>query len=189
MQGLAQLTGRAEWSKMAAGAVTLSRSVTQDGRLLPPDWAELTAAGTLRPEPAPDGSQPQTQYGPDAQRTVVWFAASCDPQARALDARWWPTLRSEHPRALDARWWPTLRSEHRAQALTLSPDGTTINPTPATLPLVAASAAAKAAGDAAAVQPLLRQAEAQQHSHPTYYGGAWSPSADADRALPVGGQR
>jgi endoglucanase len=42
------------------------------------------------------------------------------------------------------------------------------------LPLVAAAAAAKAAGDGPAVQPLLRQAKAQQDSHPTYYGGAWN---------------
>jgi endoglucanase len=158
MQGLAQLTGRAEWRSMAAGAVTLTRRLTQGGRLLPPDWAELTAAGTLRPEPAPNGSQPQTQYGPDAQRTVAWFAASCDPQARALAAR----------------WWPMLRPEHRAQALALNPDGSILNPTPAALPLVAAAAAAKAARDAPAVHPLLRRAGAQQHSHPTYYGGAWN---------------
>ena len=88
MEGLAQLTGRAEWRTMATGAVSLTRSLTQNGRLLPPDWAELTAAGALRPEPAPNGSEPQTQYGLDAQRTVAWFAASCDPQARALAARW-----------------------------------------------------------------------------------------------------
>src|SRR6266496_701180 len=58
MEGLAQLTGRAQWRSMAAGAVAMTRSITQDGRLLPPDWAELTAAGALRPEPGPGGSQP-----------------------------------------------------------------------------------------------------------------------------------
>ncbi len=158
MEGLAQLTGRAQWRRMAAGAVSVTRSLTQDGRLLPPDWAELTAAGTLRPEPAPNGSQPQTQYGPDAQRTVAWFAASCNSQARALAAR----------------WWPMLRQKDRAQALALSPNGTMLNPTPAALPLVAAAAAAKAARDGPAVHQLLRQAGAQQHSHPTYYGGAWN---------------
>jgi endoglucanase len=158
MEGLARLTGRPEWRHMAAGAVSLTRRLTRNGRLLPPDWAELTAAGALRPEPAPNGSEPQTQYGPDAQRTVAWFAASCNPQARALAAR----------------WWPMLRQQHRARALALSPDGTMLNPTPAALPLVAAAAAAKAAGDGPAVQPLLRQAKAQQDSHPTYYGGAWN---------------
>jgi endoglucanase len=158
MQGLAHLTGRAEWRRMAAGAVTLTRSLTQDGRLLPPDWAELTAGGTLRPEPAPNGSQPQTQYGLDAQRTVAWFAASCIPQARALAAR----------------WWPMLRPGDRAQALALNPAGGVLNATPAALPLVAAAAAAKAAGDSPAAHRLLHRAAAQQHSQPTYYGGAWN---------------
>lgn len=157
MEGLARLTGRAEWRAMAAGAVSLTRSLTRNGRLLPPDWAELTAAGALRPEPAPNGTEPQTQYGLDAQRIVAWFAASCNPQARALAAR----------------WWPMLRQKGRAQALALSPDGTILDPAPAALPLVATAAAAKATGDGPAVSQLLRQAEAQQHSHPTYYGGAW----------------
>src|SRR5215472_12883274 len=93
MQGLARLTGNAEWSRMAAGAVTMTRQLTQNGRLLPPDWAELTKAGALRGEPAPSGTQPQTQYGLDAQRVVAWFAGSCDAQAKALAARWWPLLR------------------------------------------------------------------------------------------------
>ena len=131
--------------------------LTRDGQLLPPDWAELTAAGALRPEPAPDGSQPQTQYGPDAQRTVAWFAASCDARARVLAAR----------------WWPLLRLGDRGQALALRPDGAVLNPTPAVLPAVASAAAATAAGASQAARALLRRAAAQQQAHPTYYGGAW----------------
>src|SRR5579859_5116520 len=111
LRGVAQATGSAQWQHLAAGAVTLTSELTHDGRLLPPDWAELTATGVLRPEPAPDGSAPQTQYGLDAQRSVVWFAASCDPRARALAAR----------------WWPLLRSGGRAQALALRPDGTVLD--------------------------------------------------------------
>lgn len=157
LQGLAQLTGDQAWHRMAAGAVTLTSQLTRDGRLLPPDWAELTAAGALRPEPAPDGSQPQTQYGPDAQRTVVWFAASCDPKAKALAARWWQLLRSgDHVRALALRL-----------------DGTVQNGTPTALSMVASAAAARAAGDGATAHKLLRQAAGQQHAHPTYYDGAW----------------
>lgn len=157
-QGLARLTGNQEWHRLATGAVTMTRELTRGGQLLPPDWAELTAAGALRPEPAPDGSQPATQYGPDAQRTVVWFAASCDPQARALAAH----------------WWPLLRPAGRDQALALRPAGTVLNGTPAVLPLVASAAAAEASRDAAAARTLLRRASAQQHSHPTYYGAAWN---------------
>ena len=157
LRGLARLTGRAEWSRLASGALTMTRRLTRNGRLLPPDWAELTASGTMRPEPAPDGSQPQTQYGPDAQRTVAWFAASCSSRARALAAR----------------WWPMLRSPDRARALSLHPDGSVLNGTPAPLALVASAAAARAAGDGRAARQLLRGAAAAQHAHPTYYGGAW----------------
>jgi endoglucanase len=63
LQDLARLTGDQMWHRLALGAVTMVSELTRNGRLLPPDWAELTAAGALRPEPAPDGSQPQTQYG------------------------------------------------------------------------------------------------------------------------------
>jgi endoglucanase len=111
----------------------------------------------LRPEPAPNGSQPQTRYGLDAQRTVAWFAASCDPQARALAAR----------------WWPLLRSGDRAQALALLPDGTVLDPLSGALPLVASAAAAKAAGDGPAAGHLLQRAGEVQRRYPTYYGGAW----------------
>jgi len=163
MEGIAAATGSQQWRRLADGAVGLTRKLSRDGKLLPPDWAALTAGGALRPEPAPDGSQPQTQYGLDAQRTVVWFAVSCDPQARALAAR----------------WWPLLRPDDRAQALALHPDGAILNGMPSVLPLVAAAAAAKAAGDSAAAQRLLRRATAAQRSHPTYYGGAWQALGSA----------
>lgn len=107
LSGLASLTGNPQWRRVAESAVTVTRRLTLGGRLLPPDWAELTAAGQLRAEPAPNGSQPQTQYGLDAQRTIVWFAASCDRRAKALAAR----------------WWGLLRPGQRSQALALRPDG------------------------------------------------------------------
>jgi endo-1,4-beta-D-glucanase Y len=157
LQSMARLTGDQVWRRLATGAVTLTAELTRNGRLLPPDWAELTAAGDLRPEPAPNGSQPQTQYGLDAQRTVAWFAVSCSPQATSLAAR----------------WWPLLRPGDRARAQALRPDGTVLDSTPAALPLVASAAAARAANDGAATRQLLAQALAQQRAHPTYYGGAW----------------
>jgi endoglucanase len=155
MTALACLTGDRRWERMANGAVALTAQLTGNGALLPPDWAELTAAGQARPVPAPDGSEPQVQYGLDAQRTVVWFAASCLPRARTLAARWWQLLR-----------WPA-----RAQALALGLDGTILTPTTSVLPLVAAAAAAQAAG--AASGRLLSQATALQLRSPRYYGGAW----------------
>jgi endo-1,4-beta-D-glucanase Y len=163
LQGLARLTGDQAWHRLALGAVAMVGELTRNGNVLPPDWAELTAAGVLRPEPAPDGSQPQTQYGPDAQRTIAWFAASCDQRARALAAH----------------WWPLLRPGGQGQALALRPDGTVLDAAPAVLPMVASAAAAKAAGDGAAARNLLHKAAAWQHAHPTYYGGAWAALGQA----------
>lgn len=158
LHGLAQLTGDEEWHRLAVSAVRITRELTAGGRVLPPDWAVLSADGTVRPEPAPDGSEPEPEYGPGAQRTVVWFAASCDPAARSLAAR----------------WWQLLRPGHRSLRLALGLGGRMVNPSYAALPLVASAAAAQAAGRRAAVGRLLRQAEWQQRSDPTYYGGAWA---------------
>lgn len=158
LTGLAGLTGDREWQQLASAAVTLTSRLTSDGRELPPDWAQLTAAGILAPVPAPDGSEPQPVYGLDAQRTIAWFAVSCDPRARALADRWWAPLR--HP--------------GRAQAMALSLGGGVLDPGAAPLPLVAAAAAARTAGQQAISRQLLQRAAAQQHSHPGYYGGAWT---------------
>jgi endoglucanase len=158
LTGLAKLTGDPRWQQLASSAVTLTSRLTDGGRELPPDWAQVTAAGALAPVPAPNGSQPQPEYGLDAQRTIAWFAVSCDPRARALAGRWWALLR--HP--------------GRAQALALRLSGGVIDPSAAPLPLVAAAAAARTAGQQTASRQLLQRAAAQQHSHPTYYGGAWA---------------
>jgi endoglucanase len=155
--GLARLTGNGEWQRLADSAMLLTQQLTGGGRLLPPDWAEL-AAGGVHPEAAPDGSAPQPQYGLDAQRAVVWFAASCDPKARALAGR----------------WWPLLRARAHYQSLALQLNGADLTPTPAVLPFVAAAAAAHAAGDTAASLRLLRLADRQQRHDPGYYGSAWS---------------
>ncbi|MGH3275177.1 MAG: glycosyl hydrolase family 8 [Streptosporangiaceae bacterium] len=164
-QGLAQLTGNEQWHRLAAGAVSLAVALTHDGRVLPPDWAKLSASGPdaqVRPEPAPNGVA-QVQYGQDAARTVVWFATSCDPQARALAAR----------------SWQLLRPGHRARAFALSPGGIVLDETHGALSLVASASAAKAAGNSQAARQLLQEAVAQQRSYPTYYGGAWAALGSA----------
>jgi endoglucanase len=158
MRCLAAVTGRGQWNRMAAQAISLTREITHDGRLLPPDWARLSEDGAVAPERAPDGSAPQAQYGPDAQRTVVWFATSPDPQARALAAR----------------WWQLLRHGPQATALALSLNGDVLSAAPSPLAMVASAAAARAANYGRQSTRLLRQAAVQQRRWPTYYGGAWS---------------
>jgi endoglucanase len=158
MTGLAEITGDHEWRQLANSALFLTRQLTQGGRLLPPDWAELTATGQVLAESAPNYSAPEPQYGLDAQRTVAWFAASCDPLARSLAAR----------------WWQLLNVPARSQALALQLNGTVLNPTRAVLPLVAAAAAAHAADAQTASLHLLSLATDQQRRSPGYYGAAWA---------------
>lgn len=155
---LAALTGDSQWTSLESTAVSVIAKITDDGHALPPDWAALTASGALNPEPSPNGGQSQSQYGLDAQRTVVWFAASCDGQARSLAAG----------------WWAALKEPARQRAIALSLNGSVINASTSALPYVAASASASAAGDESASTHLMAQATMQQHSLPTYYGGAWS---------------
>ena len=162
-QGLAKVTGNQTWLRLESGAVALARDITKNGRQLPPDWAQLHTGDAPLPEPSPNGNAPVAQYGLDAQRTVVWFAASCNPQARALAAR----------------WWRLLRPERAARALALRLNGNILTPTHAPLPLVAAAAAASAAGQSITAQQLLSDAAAQQRHYPTYYGGAWSALGQA----------
>jgi endoglucanase len=162
-QGLAQLTGNPMWLRLESGSVSLARDITHNGRQLPPDWAQLHTGDAPAAEPSPNGNAPVAQYGLDAQRTVVWFAASCNPQARALAAR----------------WWRLLRPRRAARALALQLNGDILIPTHAALPLVAAAAAASAAGQSEDTQQLLSDAAAQQRHYPTYYGGAWSALGQA----------
>lgn len=163
LTSLSRLTGDARWQQLADEAVALTGHLTAGGRKLPPDWAALTDAGILTPAPAPNGSESQAQYGLDAQRTILWFAASCDPRARALAGR----------------WWALLRRPGRSQAQALKLNGRILNPDASPLPLVAAAAAAQAAGQQGASSRLLARARDQQHTDPTYYGGAWAALAPA----------
>ena len=158
LDGLAQLTGNDEWHRLAVSAVSLTSQLSTGGRLLPPDWAQLSASWAATPEPAPDGSEPQAGYGPNAERTVVWFAASCNP----------------HATKLAARWWRLLRPRHRSQALTLGLNGAVLDGTGTGVSGVASAAAAHAAGDDAATTRLLHKADDLQQRFPTYYGGAWT---------------
>jgi endoglucanase len=153
---LAGLTGNARWNRAAAAAVDMIRTLTNDGRLLPPDWARLSG-GRLVPIPNPGGGA-GVQYSFDAARLPIWFATGCTADARNLAARWWRNLLGA-----DGRSGP--------QALTVA--GATINATPSPLPLMAGSAAAAAAGNDTAASQLHTRATRLAQQDPTYYGDAW----------------
>ena len=149
-------TGEARWEALGTASVSTIRALTEEGRLLPPDWARADGAA-VSASPSPNGGPPEVQYGPDAQRVVVWLAASCEPAAHRLAAAWWPVL----SRGTSAR------------ALALRTDGRVLNGTQAPLSLVASAAAAGAAGRPAERDRLLDEAARLDAAHPTYYGAAW----------------
>jgi endoglucanase len=144
------------WQALADASLRALDQLTDGGALLPSDWARVDGAA-LSPSPAPSGAVPEPRYGLDAQRTVVWLAASCDRQARRTAAG----------------WWPLLADPARSNALALSLDGQVLDPSGHPLPLVAAAAAAHAAGETEDRDRLLDQAAAQDQRVPTYYGAAW----------------
>ena len=152
---LATMTGDQRWARAADSAVSLVSQMTDGGKRLPPDWAHLQG-GALTPTAAPSGSPPP-QYGLDAQRIPVWFATSCTASARKLAGA----------------WWPLLSQDDRGSAIALSLGGQVINSAKNPLSMVAAAAAAKAAGDSASANRLLADAAAQSAQTPTYYGDAW----------------
>lgn len=144
VQGIASLTGDQTWRQILTGAVSITRTLIPQrahaaARLGRADGLRHAAA---RASPQRGSAADPVRPGPDAQRTVAWFTASCDPAARNLAAN----------------WWPLLRPADRTDALALHPNGTVLSRTPAVLPLVASAAAAKAAGGGGTTSQLLRRA-------------------------------
>jgi endoglucanase len=153
---LSEATGDARWEGLGAASVSAIRALTEEGRLLPPDWARADGAA-VSASASPNGDPPEVQYGPDAQRVVVWLAASCEPAARRLAAA----------------WWPLLSGDATSRALALRTDGQVGDGTPTPLSLVASAAAAAAAGRPRVRDRLIDEAARLDAAHPTYYGAAW----------------
>jgi endoglucanase len=112
-------------------------------------WVNLRVADPLPPDWATlDGAgapsrRPGSGFGFDAMRTVIWSAVDPAPGGQRLAAAAWPVLR-------------------RNASSALGPAG-----------LVAAAAAARAAGDDRAMGSLLAGATRAGAGRPTYYGAAW----------------
>jgi endoglucanase len=153
---LARTTGDRRWAQLAAAVPNIVVSMSSGGTALPPDWARVDGA-TVSATPSPNGRPTHVQYGPDAQRAVVWLATSCDPVARHLAAS----------------WWPKLASAEASRAVALAPDGAVLARGRNPLAFVAAAAAAGAAGRPGDRDRLLGRAARQASMHPSYYGDAW----------------
>ena len=156
MAALGDETGDARWRDLAAESLSAARALTDGGRHLPPDWARVDGSAVIA-SASPNGDPPEVQYGPDAQRLVVWLAAGCDSAARRLASG----------------WWPALSGGAEGRALALRTNGKILNGSPSPLSLVAAAAAAAAAGRPRERDRLLAEADRLEAARPTYYGAAW----------------
>jgi endoglucanase len=145
------------WSGLATSARTITNKLMPSAGRLPPDWAHLDGD---TPVPIGDPSHPTSPpvFGFDAVRTLIRFAEDPNPAGRAIAARAWPVFQNADPTKLPV--------EHNING---KPSGHTLHP----VALVAAAGAADAAGQDAARDGLLDQAEALDKHNPTYYGAAW----------------
>lgn len=153
-RALAALTDDNRWRQLAASDIAHLRALTDDGRVLPADWAALGSGSKPEPVALTAGSQAR-QSGQDGLRALVW--SDCTPAGRRLAAAWWPMI------AATARAGPLTRS------LSGEPLDTSVSP----LSQVAAAAAAAATGHRATAVALLDDADRVLRRYPTYYGSAW----------------
>jgi len=145
---LAKLDGG--FGALQDGSARALRTLTAHAPHLPPDWA--THSGTeLRASSSPDGQSPR--YGYDAVRVPLWMSISCRAADRAIAAAMWGFLSHAHG---------------RVYAL----NGRPLDPTSSSEALVAAAAAARAAGDTRDVPLLLDKAQHLDSAQPRYYASA-----------------
>jgi cellulose synthase (UDP-forming) len=175
---LAAADGDRRWDSLAATSRAIAAALTgsdpgqsDSGAALPPDWVRVTALtaagdGSLDAEAEPiatpgdgdgagaasGGGEPVS--GLDAVRVAIRSAESCVEADRAIAARLWPAYRK------------------RPGLSTYELDGTAQGQGRHASSLVAAAAAAKAAGDGVA-DGLLDEAQEADEAQPTYYGAAW----------------
>jgi endoglucanase len=156
LRALAQASGDSRFEAVAEGG---RRLVDQLTRPLPPDWASVNAAsGQVVPVAAANATAGPGMFTYDAPRTLVRFAADPDPAGRAAVARAWDVFKETHPQ--------DIVTEHQT-------NGTAVGDAHSAVTLVAVAAAAKAAGDTAAMTSLLAEAQQLNDQNPTYYGSAW----------------
>jgi endoglucanase len=157
MAALATASGDPRWSELATDSQSVVAGLQGSGSaVLPPDWATVTAAGVPTPSGPPSTSQAPA-YGLDAQRVPVWFAADCTAAGRSVAAAEWPTIRGLADGGADLAYSLSGQPETSAQN---------------ELGLVAASAAANAAGDPTAGATSMARARSLDHGQ-NYYGDAW----------------
>jgi endo-1,4-beta-D-glucanase Y len=154
---LGAASGDGRWASLAASSRSITRALMSGSSRLPPDWARLEG-GRFVPIGEPSEPQSRPQFSFDAVRTLVRMAEDPDPAGRQIAASAWPVFASQDPTKLPVQ-----------HELSGRPIGDILHP----VVLVAAAGAADAAGQSAARDGLLDDAEALDRRSPTYYGAAW----------------
>ncbi|HEX3899613.1 MAG TPA: glycosyl hydrolase family 8 [Mycobacteriales bacterium] len=152
---LANLTGDHRWQDLTAADSSHLETLADGGVQLAPDWARLGHGANPAAEPAPQNDSAPVA-GEDGLRALVW--TSCQPATQTLDSR----------------WWHLIGSTAQSGPLTRDLDGQPADREQAPLSLVAAAAAAIAAGDRLSARSLLADAGKVAAEYPTYYGDAWN---------------
>ena len=153
---IARSTGDTRWSDVTNASRYVLGSFSKQPPGLPPDWAEVTADGDVRPTGPPDSGQSPT-YGWDAGRVMVKMAEDCNEFGRRFASSTW-TFFKDHKDKVAAIY----DLEGHPKADYESP-----------LSLIAAASAAHAARDHKSAEDLFARAEKIDREHPTYYGSAW----------------
>ena len=150
-------SGDPAWGALNASSLAITNNLMSPPHRLPPDWARLEG-GQAVPIGSPSDPSLTPLFSFDAVRVLVRMAEDPDPAGRQIAARAWPVFAAQEPAKLTV--------DH---TLTGRPVGDILHP----VVLVAAAGAADAAGDTAARDGLLDEAEALDRRSPTYYGAAW----------------
>ncbi len=156
LRQLGQLTGNPSFGALASSGETLVNELTTP---LPPDWATVnTQTGVATPVSGPSATSGPGAFTFDAPRALVWFGVSPRASDRAAVARAWSVFSATDP--ID------IVTEHSLSGAVIGSDHNPVT-------VIAAAAAAVAAGDRSAVPGLLSAASRLNAEHPTYYGSAW----------------
>lgn len=154
---LERVTGDHRWAALRLASYRTVDELTADPPQLAPNWATAGRDGDVRAAGPPGNADEEPHYGFDAVRVPLRMAEDCGTAGHRLAARGWPLLRDQVDERLVARsrldGTPLAGGEHPGA-------------------VVAAAAAANAAGETRRAVQLLTRAERLDAKNPTYYGGA-----------------
>lgn len=156
-EALGKASGEPLWGRLRRSSYDVLEELTRDPPALAPEWALVRADGTVRASGPPSAPDAAPRFSLGAARVPVRSAVDCDARGRGI-AR---DLRGLLGDVVEEG--PAISYDLRGRAVELGEHP---------VPLVAAAAAAHAAGDEASADELLADAEAIDRRVPTYYGAA-----------------